>query len=189
MLEKLFTSKVRVGILKVLLFENMNFHLRELSRRIGATPIYVKKELENLKGLGLVIETKKANLLTYSLNEGSPIFEDIKNLFLKTDYLGEHLIKSFKEAEYALIYGSFAEGSYDSESDIDVLIVSNSEEKDFLKTLRKLEGEIGREINYVLWDKKTFERRAKSSSFLKTIKSGKIIMLVGEENEFRQKIK
>ena len=94
-----------------------------------------------------------------------------------------------QNAKYAFIYGSFAEGEYGDESDVDIMIISNSEEKSFVKVLRELEEKLGRELNYVLWNVETFEKRAKSSSFLRTIKEGKILMLIGDEDEFRRKIK
>lgn len=189
MLEKLFTSKVRVKILQVLLFGDKAIHLREIARKVNTIPTYVKKELDNLINLGLVLKDKKANLSIYSINKKSPIFNDIKNLFIKTDYLGDYLIKSLKDAKYALIYGSFASGKYENESDIDIMVISDSNEKEFINVIRKLEIELGRELNYILWNIKTFEKRAKSNSFLRTMKQGKIIMLIGDENEFRKKIK
>lgn len=189
MLEKLFTSKIRVRILEVLLFGNKEFYLREIARKVKTNPSYAKKELDNLILLGLVIESKKANSNFYCINKNSPIFEDIKNLFIKTDFLGNYIKNSLKNAKYALIYGSFAKGNYTSESDIDLLVVSNLEEKNFIKLIQKLENKINREINYVLWNIKTFKKRANSNSFLRTIKDGKILMLIGDENEFRKEIK
>ena len=54
MLEKLFTSKTRTKILKMLVLnQDEKFHLREISR-IVVTLIYVKKELENIEKLNLV---------------------------------------------------------------------------------------------------------------------------------------
>lgn len=188
MLKRLFTSKIRVKILQVLLFENP-LHLREIARKVNSIPTYVKKELQNLDKIGLIIKEDKANLTFYSINKKSPIFEDLKNLFIKTDYLGNYLINSLQNAKYAFIYGSFAEGEYGDESDVDIMIISNSEEKSFVKVLRELEEKLGRELNYVLWNVETFEKRAKSSSFLRTIKEGKILMLIGDEDEFRRKIK
>ena len=46
-----------------------------------------------------------------------------------------------------------------------------------------------REINFILWNEETFAKRAKNHHLLKTIKKGKIIMLLGGENEFRKEIK
>jgi predicted transcriptional regulator len=55
MLERLFTSQARVKILgELLLNSNKEYHIRELSRIISISPIYVQKELKNLQSLGLL---------------------------------------------------------------------------------------------------------------------------------------
>ncbi len=85
MLEKLFTSKTRVRILKTLISNpDRKFHLRGLSREIGVTPTYVGKELLNLHGLDLVLKSSIGNLVLFQINKNSPIFADLRSIFLKT---------------------------------------------------------------------------------------------------------
>ena len=81
-LQALFTSKTRIKIL-TLLFTNKQYHLREISRRIKTTPIYVSKELSNLEKLDLVKKEKLANLTLYSINDNSKITEDLRSIFKK----------------------------------------------------------------------------------------------------------
>jgi len=81
-LQALFTSKTRIKIL-TLLFTNKQYHLREISRRIKTTPIYVSKELGNLEKLDLVKKEKLANLTLYSINDNSKITEDLRSIFKK----------------------------------------------------------------------------------------------------------
>ena len=89
MLERLFTSKTRARILKTLIFNpDRQFHLRELSREIKITPIYVKKELQNLQGLNLVLTSKKGNLSLFQINKQASIFAELKSMFMKTEYFG-----------------------------------------------------------------------------------------------------
>jgi len=87
-LDRLFTSKTRVRILKTLLLNpNKQFYLRELSREIKITPTYVKKELQNLQELDLVLKSKKGNLHLFRINRKSPISTELKSIFIKIEHL------------------------------------------------------------------------------------------------------
>ena len=114
----------------------------------------------------------------------------MKNIFIKTDLVGELITQKLKEkVKFCLIYGSFAKGTETSRSDVDLLIISEMGEEDLLNIITSLEKETNREINYILWNEKTFIKKAKDNHLLKTINSDKIIMLIGKENEFRNAIK
>lgn len=191
MLEKLFNSKARFEILKLLLFnKDKEFHLREISKITKLASSVVFHELQNLKSLNLITYEKKANLAICSINENNPIIQDLKNIFIKTDLVGELITQKLKEkVKFCLIYGSFAKGTETSRSDVDLLIISEMGEEDLLNIITSLEKETNREINYILWNEKTFIKKAKDNHLLKTINSDKIIMLIGKENEFRNAIK
>jgi len=189
MLERLFTSKTRVKILRVLIFNSSRqFHLRELSREIKKTPIYVKKELENLKKLNLIKESKKRNLSLFQINKESVIFPELKNIFIKTEFLGDIIGKSLKnlKIDFAFIFGSFARNIENKDSDIDLFIVGDINEHTLLRIIQKIEKQTGREINYILWKKSIFLKRAKRHHLLNEIARNPIIMLVGDENELRK---
>ena len=192
MLERLFTSKTRIRILTLLLFsEGRDYHLREIARLINVSPIYASKELANLEKINLVLKKKKANLSLYSINNDNIFLYDIKNIFLKTDFLGNVIINELGDnAEYCFIYGSFAKGTENENSDIDLFVVSGIHEDELLKVIQRLERKLGREINYILWNEKIFKQKAqKGHHLLRTINKEKIIMLIGDENEFRRHIK
>src|SRR3989338_6868908 len=55
--------------------ERKFLQLRDISRRISASPVYVKKELNNLSKLGLIDFEKKGNLSLFSLKEDCIIFK------------------------------------------------------------------------------------------------------------------
>lgn len=191
MLERLFTSKIRTKLLSLLLFNpGKNFHLREIARLVKANPTYVAKELNNLSNIGLVNKSKHANLSVYLLNKDNVFVNDLKNLFLKTDYLGDIIKKHFvNKAKFVFIYGSFAKGTEGLSSDIDLFVISAIKEDDLLSIIKIIEDKVGREVNYVLWDETTFKKRAAGHHLLRTINKEKIIMLVGDEDEFRKQIK
>jgi predicted nucleotidyltransferase/predicted transcriptional regulator with HTH domain len=188
MLERLFTSGTRTRLLMALIFnQDREYHLREIARLINSAPINVAKELDNLAKLNLVMLSSKGNLKLYQINKDSPLLPPLRQLFIQTDYLGEELRKYLINAKYAFIYGSFARGEETVKSDIDIFVIGQIKEDNLLKTIQMMEKDTGREINYVLWDEKTFKAR-KKHPLLKKIAEEKIIMLAGDEDEFRRSI-
>jgi predicted nucleotidyltransferase len=193
MLERLFTSSTRTEILKLLIFnQDKQYHLRGIARQISHSPIYVSKELANLKALNLVQEEEKGNLRLFQINKDCVILTELRNLFFKTDYIGELIRKELAgkvKKQYAFIYGSFAQGVEKSSSDIDLFVIGDTKEDELIQILQKLESQVEREINYVLWTENVLNERANGHHLLNSIKDNKLIMLVGDEDEFRAKIR
>lgn len=193
MLERLFTSSTRVRILaEILLNSDREFHIRELSRIVGISPIYVQKELKNLQTLGLLVSRKKGNMVLYCLDKSSVIADDLKRIFLKTEGVGRELIKNLdkKTIQYALIYGSFAKGTETTRSDIDLLVVGDIDDDLVLKSVLKAEKKVSREINYVHWTQQEFIQKVKQKiPLLVDILKTDVIMIIGEQSEFKRFIK
>ncbi len=193
MLERLFTSTTRVNILEeFLLNTGREYHIRELARIVDVTPIYVQKELKNLESLGLLDSRKKGNMVLYKLRAKSPIAEDLKRIFLKTESIGQAIMKDFdaRKIKFAFIFGSFAKGVETTTSDVDLLIIGDVNEDDVLRSISKTERRIGREINFILWtEKEFFEKVEKKIPLIKEISKMPVIMIAGDEDELKRSIK
>lgn len=193
MLERLFTSKTRVKLLsEMLLSSDREYHIRELSRIIDISPIYVQKELKNLQSLGLLTSRKQGNMVLYVLDKSSTISDDLKRIFLKTEVVGTEILKSLDKSkiQYALIYGSFAKGVETTKSDIDLLVIGDIDEDVLLKSVSKAEGKVGREISYVLWTPKEFAQKARQKiPLLLEILKTDVVMIIGEQRELKRFIK
>lgn len=193
MLKKLFTSSTRVKLLK-LFFMNREreFYLRELSRITGENPNSIKRELENLKSIGLITERKRGNQKLYRVNKLCPIHEELRKIVLKTVGIGEVLRENLVKfgVKFALIYGSFAQGEEVKDSDIDLLIIGDVDEEELIKIIKKLEEELSREINYILWNRKEFRKRIKEKHhLLMDVIEKPFIMIIGDADEFRSAVK
>ncbi len=193
MLERLFTSTTRVSILEeFLLNPGREYHIRELARILEVTPIYVQKELRNLESLGLLESRKKGNMVLYKLRVKSPIAEDLKRIFLKTESIGQSIMQDLdtRKIKFAFIFGSFAKGVETETSDVDILIIGDVSEDDVLRSISKTERRIGRQINFILWTEKEFvEKVEKKIPLIKEISKTPIIMIVGDEDELKRSIK
>ena len=193
-IDKLFGSKTRVVLLsKLFMNPDRSFYIRELSKDLKIPYSMLYKEEKNLVFLGILNEEKKGKLTLVSVNKSLPYFAELRSLIFKTTGLGNLLrvaLSGLKGIRYALIYGSFAGGEESESSDVDLLIIGDVEEEGILKAVSQIENKVGREINYVLWSEKEFIDRIKSKHHLLIdIVSKPLMMLIGEEDEFRRTVK
>ena len=88
------------------------------------------------------------------------------------------------QVELALLYGSVAKGTDRADSDIDVLVVSDTLTlEEVLRALNPAESSLGRPIQPSLYTSEEFSsRRARGSPFLHKVLDGEHIILKGVLN-------
>lgn len=185
MLEKLFTSKTRVKLLTLFLLNpETEIYVREIVRRVGENNNAVRRELKNLEEIGLLSSMKKGNLRYYTVNKKMSIFSELTNIILKTEAVGKILIENLirlGKIRAAFIYGSFAEGSAGGKSDIDLFIIGRVNEGELIRNIDKLEKQLSREINYVLFTEEEVNERIKNKDpFITNVLKEKKVMLMGD---------
>jgi len=194
MLQKLFSSRVRVEILSTFFMNpERELYLREVARLTGEDYKNVSMELRNLKEIGLLSSRNEGNLKYFGLNKEFVIYEELKSIFMKT----KGAVGILKEAvsrkgdiDYAFIYGSFATGEERAESDIDVMVIGGISLEEVLALIRGPEEKLSREINVSLYDLQEIRKRVKDRDpFIMEVLEGSKIMLVGDVDELRRAIK
>ncbi|MFC1808599.1 hypothetical protein ACFL3D_00565 [Candidatus Omnitrophota bacterium] len=85
MLQAFFSSKTRVALLN-LFFRNpeRRYYLREISRLLSESLTPIRRELLNLKKIGLLKDAKLANLIYYQLDKEFILFDELKSMVIKT---------------------------------------------------------------------------------------------------------
>src|SRR3989338_11345985 len=130
-LEQLFGSATRLHLLRLFLHnEGKSYFVRELARTIGVQLHAVRRELENLTSLGIVMERAEASdgsdgkRKYYQLNPGHILISELRSLMLKTDVLLEHdladALSRIGSVQYLALTGRFAG---DAEIGTDMLVV------------------------------------------------------------------
>lgn len=189
-LENLFRSRAQVLILKLLFLNSSSeFHANDIARKTGLAPSTIAKEMPVIQNIGLALRRTQGNLVFYKINNQSVIYNELKRIFLKFEMLDEIISRDLpkEKIKYALIYGSFAKGTESQASDIDLLVIGDVNEDALLRSISKTERTIGREINYLLWNEKEFmERVEKKIPLIKEISKTSIMMIVGDEDEFKR---
>lgn len=191
MLIRLFSSKVRIELLNIFfVFPEKDFYLRELARITGEDYKNISLELKNLEKLELMNSRKDGNRKYFHLNKSFLLYHELKSIFLKTKGavgLLKDALSGLKGIKTAFLYGSFASGTENEKSDIDLMIIGNISVDNILKQLRELEKRLGREINSTVYDVSEIKRRIKQKdSFVSQVLSGSKIMLIGTEDDLRR---
>jgi predicted nucleotidyltransferase len=191
MLRKLFSSKVRIELLNTFfLHPEKSFYLRELERITGEDYKNVSTELKNLESIGLLTSSKSGNLKYFHINPGFLICSELKSIFFKVrgaQSLLKQVLSDDKDVEYAFIYGSFAAGTENEKSDIDLMVIGELPLEDLLKRLREPEKVLGRDIKSSLFQISEMEQRMKEQDpFIGRLISEPKIMLVGDEDDLRR---
>ena len=190
MIERLFSSRVRIGLLKqFLLNPDEKVHARFLSKLVEAQYSAVWKELRNLEKAGLLLSIKQSNQRLFWLNPGSPILEELRRLILKTVAVGDYLRESFEkisDIETAFIYGSFARGDLDANSDLDLMIIGDLPLTALAPVITQIETSLDRSVNYTtLAPEEWGERLTSEDPFILRLLSEPRVMLIGSENALR----
>jgi predicted nucleotidyltransferase len=191
MLQKLFSSRVRVEILSTFFMNpERELYLREVARLTGEDYKNVSMELRNLKEIGLLSSRNEGNLKYFGLNKEFVIYEELKSIFMKTrgavGILREAVLNK-RDIDYVFVYGSFATGEERTESDIDLMVIGKISLEEVLTLIRGPEEKLSREINVSVYDLQEIRKRVKDhDSFIMEVLGGLKIMLIGDENELRR---
>jgi predicted nucleotidyltransferase len=191
MLQKLFSSKVRVALLHAFfLHPDQPHYLRELERMTGEDYKNISSELKNLEAIGLLSSTRSGNLKYFHLNRQFLLYDELKSIFFKiggSAGLLKRVLTETKGIEYAFIYGSYAAGTENSKSDIDLMIIGKASLNRLLTLIREPEQKLGRDINVSLYGLSETRTRIKDHDpFMSNVMSEPKIMLIGNEDDLRR---
>ncbi|MGA8761873.1 MAG: nucleotidyltransferase domain-containing protein [Candidatus Sulfotelmatobacter sp.] len=158
-------------------------HLRDLAQRLNIDPSNLSKELGRLEGEGLFRSEVSGRQKYFQLNREYPLFDEMRKIVAKTigaAPLISQSLQKIKGIDVAYLYGSFARSQQDAASDIDVLVIGTPREQVLAQVVRRLERQLGREINYAVLNPEEFRsRRARKDAFLKNVWHNEHVSLVG----------
>jgi predicted nucleotidyltransferase len=193
MLNKLFSSKSRVEILKLFLFNPDNsFYQRQISQLTNQSVRGIQRELSKLQGIGLIKGSAEGNRIYYKINRKCPIFKDLRGIFLKTAGIAEVLKDNLskKDIRIAFIYGSYSKGREDFSSDLDLMVIGDISSKVLSSVLSGPKRKLMREINYAVFSPEEFAKRKREKDhFIESVLRDRKIFIIGNQNELKTLIK
>ena len=189
---KLATSlfgKTRKAIL-ALFYSNPDesYYLRQVVRFSGLGMGVVNRELLSLTEAGILNREAKGQEIYYTANRNCPIFNEIQGLVVKTfgvaDVLRAALAPLAERIKAAFIYGSFADGTQNHASDVDVMVIGEVSFTEVVEALTPAQEKLRREINPTVYPPEEFGKKlAAGHHFLSSVIKGEKIFLVGSERE------
>ncbi len=165
------------------------FHLRQVGRLTRTGPGPLQRELAQLARAGLVTREKEGIQTLYRANAASPVFAEIRGLLLKTVGAAGAIQSALQPLAArigkAWLFGSISRGEERAESDIDLLVVSDSVTMlELVRALKPVEAKLSREVNPVLYIQKDFDRRLREKDpFLARVLESKPVALIGDGHE------
>jgi len=109
-------------------FSDKEFYERQIARRIGIGYGSAHRAVDELYSTGVIKRRQEGKMYFYSVDPSNPIvieFKKLVNLIL-IEPLGEELKNA---SNRVILYGSCAQGTDTSESDVDLFVVSNNKDK------------------------------------------------------------
>jgi predicted nucleotidyltransferase len=185
-------GKTRQAVLALLFMHADDaLYLRQLVRITGIGIGALQWELKELTAGGIIKRLVRGRQVYYQVNKECPIFNDLKNIVIKTvgagDVLRAALTPLIDHIDVAFIYGSFAAGKESQGSDVDVFIVGDVTFDEVVFALNEAQSKIGREVNPSVYPVKEFKTKlAKNHHFLKTVLGRPMIFLIGDKGELER---
>jgi predicted nucleotidyltransferase len=137
-----------------------------------------------LEQAGLIRHERVGRTKRYAAAAASPLYGPLRELLERTlgvEPLLRRSLDGVDGIEQAAIFGSWAEGRIDDDSDIDLLVVGAMDRDELLATVRDVEIQVNREIDVTAYRREEFERRREQGSgFLQTVLRGPLTPIVGQ---------
>ena len=169
-LAKLFGGQARVKIMRLFLLNGNAFTLEEVIRRSRVTKASARREVNALCTMGFVNHKAlvhegsrgaKTKVSSWVLNSSFQYLGSIRELLIDPAILlQENFVARFKQVgkiKLMVLSGIFIG---DEKSRVDILIVGDKLKKNVVvQVIKGLEAEIGKELDYVVFDTTEFKYR------------------------------
>jgi len=186
-IEELFSNRTLTELLVVfMLHPEEEYHQRQLTGLIGKALMPIQRNLQKLERIGLISSRADGNRQAYRVNRMSPIFEEVRQIILKTKGLGDLLRGKLEqlgaEIDVAFIYGSVAGGTDAVDSDIDLMIIGDVSTRAAAKVVAEIKKVVNREVNLSVYRRDEFrERVLEGNHFAIRLIDTEKIYIVGDD--------
>ena len=188
--EALFT-KTQQRVLSILYGKpDKSFYTNEIVRWADMGRGTVRRELDRLSTAGLLVEKREGNQLHFQANADNPIYSELLSIVRKTfgvvDVIRAGLLPLDSQIELAFVYGSIAKATDTLNSDMDLMLVSDSlQYSDVVDLLMPIEESLQRTINPTIYTPAEFRAKTKDeNSFLIRILEQSTLMIKGVIDDF-----
>lgn len=187
-LRDMFISRVRVKLLEVF-YSSLEeiFYVRQLVRKTEEEINAVRRELNHLEKIGVLVKEQRANRVYYGLRKDYLFYDELLRLIVKSTGLGKVLIaqkNKIGKVKYIMLSGRFIKKLPCRSGEVDLLLVGDIVLAQVAALVRQYEGILAREINYTAMTKEEFSfRKERRDPFILQVLQGSRLLLIGDEEE------
>jgi predicted nucleotidyltransferase/biotin operon repressor len=165
---------------------NESLHGREIARRLKANQKTINNNLNILEKEGVLSSKKKGRNIEYSINKNNltarqqlVMAEHYKLIKAASDnFMIQTIASEIATTGIALIYGSYAKGTAEKDSDIDILFVGAPKKN----KLEEIKNRLPIEIHSIITDKSSFiKSMMKKENFIREVMANHILIRGFEE--------
>ncbi|MDD4049709.1 MAG: nucleotidyltransferase domain-containing protein [Candidatus ainarchaeum sp.] len=130
---------------------NTKIHLNELARKLNVSASSVLKYCNSYVKDTVLFKEKKSNSVFFSLNNDNVFVKSFKKSYFIGSILNSSSFSKFIEENKSslvslILYGGYSSGNYSENSDVDILIIYNSDKINY-NSILNLENVFKKEIN------------------------------------------
>jgi predicted nucleotidyltransferase len=138
------------------------WYLSEIAEALNTRPSSLQRETKVLVRSGILEQRREGTRLYLRPNPHLPIYAELRGMIEKT----AGIIPTIRAAlaplsdgiDFAFVYGSVARSEERPSSDIDLFVVGRAGLSDLTPVVRKLERELGREVNVSHYSARDYAR-------------------------------
>jgi predicted nucleotidyltransferase len=176
------SQEIRLILLYLFFNPKKSLFASELASKLKLDVSNTAKALRKLDKEGIIKKEKRGGHWFYFLNNEYPMLKETKKIFLfkyGLDKILKERLKNIKNLEEAYIFGSYAKGELEAESDIDILLIGDHEAMQVIENLNKLKDYFGREFNTIdMTEKELKDRKKNKDGFIEDIFNNKTIKIL-----------
>jgi predicted nucleotidyltransferase len=166
-----------------------SFYASELIRQAGTGSGAAQRELARLERSGLITARRIGHQRHFQANADSPLFPELRAIVLKTVGLAEplrHALAPLSSAiRAAFVYGSIAKETDRSQSDVDLMVISDSVAYgDVFAVLDNTGRALGRQVNATVYTTAEFSKRVREeNAFVMRVLEQPKVWIIGSEHD------
>ena len=146
-------------------------HIRDIAERLDASPGHIHNIIQFLKENDLILEKKEKNRKIIYINSKNALIKKIRSLINIWKLLETKSFNRLRRFGPIGVYGSFANGTNDEHSDMDLWVYTDEKLISFQDILRALENEVNVKENLLVLNRnKISELKKEDREFYMRIK-------------------
>ncbi len=163
---ELFNRYVKWRILAhFLAHPRTSFYIKETARTLNVSPGSVSTAVKFFEKWGMLTKEERGLAHLYQLNSEHILSTPLRKAYGLALVISSRPVEKLLEVEPNIVsialFGSYADGSFDEKSDVDLLIITLAKKEEIVRVIRELEDELSKSVSVSLFKLSDWQMIAK----------------------------